>query len=77
MKETPAAYMRRLRTNRARTLLEQTDLPVKAIALANGFRDAAHFSRTFFKLFGSWPTEYRRAAQNDLGSHAKRRDRSG
>jgi AraC-like DNA-binding protein len=65
--ETPAAYLRRCRTRRARELLEQTDLPVKAIALANGFRDAAHFSRTFFKLYGKWPTEYRKAAQPSCG----------
>jgi transcriptional regulator GlxA family with amidase domain len=75
MNETPAAYMRRLRTTRARKLLEQTDLPVKAIALSNGFRDAAHFSRTFFKVCGRWPTEYRTAAQIDLGLQAKRKNR--
>jgi AraC family transcriptional regulator, arabinose operon regulatory protein len=58
--ETPAAYIRRRRATRARELLEETDLPVKAIALSQGFRDAAHFSRSFFKACGCWPTEYRK-----------------
>jgi AraC-like DNA-binding protein len=71
MNETPAAYVRRCRTRRARELLEHTDLPVKAIALANGFRDAAHFSRTFFKLCGKWPTEHRKAARACYGSSTK------
>jgi AraC-like DNA-binding protein len=75
MNETPAAYMRRWRTSRARELLEQTDLPVKAIALSHGFRDAAHFSRAFFKLCGSWPTEYRKTAKASLVSRDRRKDR--
>lgn len=58
--ETPAAYIRRRRATRSRELLEETDLPIKAIALSQGFRDAAHFSRAFFKACGCWPTEYRK-----------------
>jgi AraC-like DNA-binding protein len=58
--ETPAAYIRRRQAARARELLEETDVSIKVIAHSQGFRDAAHFSRSFFKACGSWPTEYRK-----------------
>lgn len=59
--ETPAAYIRRCRLMRACAVLEQSDEPVKVVALSHGFRDASHFSRVFFKQYGSWPTEHRKA----------------
>ncbi|MET8678043.1 helix-turn-helix transcriptional regulator [Streptomyces sp. NPDC004647] len=36
--------------------------PVSAIAVRWGFRDAAHFSRTFRATYGVPPGEYRAAA---------------
>ena len=60
--EPPAAYVRRVRLSRARELLEDTETPVKAIAFACGFRDAAHFSRTYFATQGVWPSQHRRQA---------------
>jgi AraC-like DNA-binding protein len=60
--EPPAAYVRRVRLSRARELLEDTETPIKAIAFACGFRDAAHFSRTFFATQGVWPSQHRRQA---------------
>ena len=59
--ESPAAYILRCRLLRACAVLEQSHEPVKVVALSHGFRDAAHFSRAFFKQYGSWPTEYRKA----------------
>jgi AraC family transcriptional regulator of arabinose operon len=60
--ESPAAYVRRVRLNRAREILETTETPVKAIAFACGFRDAAHFSHAFFAMHGVWPTQQRQLA---------------
>lgn len=65
--ESPAAYIRRVRLNRAREILENTETPVKAIAFACGFRDAAHFSHAFFAMHGVWPTQQRQQA-----AHARR-----
>jgi AraC-like DNA-binding protein len=61
--EPPAAYVNRRRLNHARQLLEETESPVKAIALACGFRDPAHFSRAFFAKHGMWPSQKRQQAR--------------
>ena len=44
----------------ARSLLKETALPVRAIALETGFTDTAQFCALFKKQTGSTPTEYRR-----------------
>ena len=36
------------------------------IALACGFNDQAHFTRTFGKLTGSTPSQWRRTAATDI-----------
>jgi AraC-like DNA-binding protein len=56
---SPAAYLRRLRLDRAQTLLRESDLTVAQVATQSGFADAAHFSRAFRAAFGSAPREYR------------------
>jgi AraC-like DNA-binding protein len=61
--EPPAAYVNRVRLSRARQLLEDTETPVKAIALACGYRDPAHFSRAFFAKHGLWPSQQRQHAR--------------
>lgn len=49
------------RIERARQLLSQGDLPLKAIAAATGFADQAHMTRTFRARLGTTPGELRRA----------------
>lgn len=56
---SPGSYQRRLRMQRARELLLDRTLPVKAVALQTGFRDPNHFSRAFHLAVGEWPTGYR------------------
>ena len=56
---SPAAYLRRLRLDRAQTLLRETDDSVAHIAACSGFADAAHFSRAFRAAFALSPREYR------------------
>ena len=55
-----AAYIRNFRLQRAKQLLETTDMPVGEIALQAGFKDFSHFSRTFHKHFGRPPSEKRK-----------------
>ena len=50
--------------------LVYTVLEVKTIALSLGFSDAAYFSRFFAKQAGRTPTEFRRAANAQLGEQS-------
>ncbi|MBA2480048.1 MAG: helix-turn-helix domain-containing protein [Planctomycetes bacterium] len=58
---TPKEYLRRLRIDRARTLLGDIDLSIKQIAARTGFEDQYHFSRVFRQIDGVPPTAYREA----------------
>jgi len=56
---TTMELYRRLRLERAKTLLEQTTLPVTEIGLATGFAGSAHFSRCFKDRFNQPPSALR------------------
>lgn len=55
----PATYLRRLRMERARGLLETTNLSVKQVMAAAGLSDESHFVRDFKKSYGLTPARYR------------------
>jgi AraC-like DNA-binding protein len=55
----PATYLRRLRLERAQTLLRTTESTAARIAVEVGFADAAQFSRLFRSAFGLTPSDYR------------------
>ena len=55
----PHRYLLEQRVHKAAELLEQTDQPVTSIALGLGFADQSHFCRTFQRLVGRTPTQYR------------------
>jgi transcriptional regulator GlxA family with amidase domain len=57
--ETPAKLVRRLRLEEARRLLEQTALPLKAIAAQTGIGDSSTLWRVFIRSFGISPAQYR------------------
>lgn len=61
---TPGAYVRTLRLEQAKSLLESTDLAVKEIMGHVGFNDFSHFSRDFKQRFGVSPREHRARIQN-------------
>lgn len=61
----PMEYLRRHRLDRAKVLLEETDLSVADVADAVGYRDAFHFSRTFRRLEGLAPSRYRSLRLSD------------
>jgi AraC family transcriptional regulator, glycine betaine-responsive activator len=52
---TPSQHYLRLRLGRARCLLDQTDLPVVAVACATGFVSASHFATRYRQTFGKPP----------------------
>lgn len=58
--ETGAAYILRIRLNRAQELLKSdADTTIDAIATQCGFDDNNYFSRTFKRVIGMSPSQYR------------------
>jgi transcriptional regulator GlxA family with amidase domain len=57
---SPCAYLRELRLERVRELLETTFLQIKQIGHQTGLRNDSHLTREFKLKFGSTPTDYRR-----------------
>ena len=66
MKAPPGAVYTRIRMERARQLVLQTEAPLIEIALEVGFDSASHFARLFRKTFGGSPTQLRRAVPKTL-----------
>lgn len=58
---TVGEYVRRRRVEFAAGRLRATSTPLAEVALAAGFADQAHFCRTFKRLTGQTPGEYRRS----------------
>jgi AraC-like DNA-binding protein len=56
---TPTEFIHRLRVNRAKTLLAETDRPVTEVARSVGFGDPAYFSRHFRASVGLSPRAFR------------------
>jgi AraC-like DNA-binding protein len=52
-------YIVRVRIDKARDLLVNTNNPVKAIADAAGFNNDSHFCKVFRKLMAISPVQYR------------------
>lgn len=57
---TPGEYLARCRLRKAMALLRDSSLPLAEIALATGFFDQSHFSRTFRQHFGVAPHAFRK-----------------
>ncbi len=57
---SPRKFLRRIRLNHARSLLEGTFLSVKQIMGLCGYNDPSHFVRDFETLHGQTPQRYRR-----------------
>lgn len=59
---TPGRYYMRLRLERARELLRQTNMPILDIAIATGFTSHSYFAQSYRLLFGRPPSEERRTS---------------
>lgn len=60
----PHRFLRGLRIEKARELLEHTELPVIEIALACGFGQPSHFTTTFREATGLSPRAWRQARRS-------------
>ncbi|KPV60825.1 hypothetical protein QJ48_03380 [Paenibacillus sp. A3] len=60
--QTIVGYLNGLRMERARELLKNPDLSVKAVAEDVGIPDPFYFNRLFRKLYGLSPTDYKKQA---------------
>lgn len=56
---SPHQYLLQQRIDRAKTLLQETALPLAEISLMSGFQDQSHFTKVFRKLVGTTPSRYR------------------
>jgi len=56
---SPAKYLRLLRMQQAKELLETSYLSVKEVMVRVGVMDESHFVRDFKKTFGCTPAKYR------------------
>lgn len=57
---SPAKYYMRLRLERSRLMLHQTNTPIVDIAIANGFSSASHFSKSYRDFYAHTPHEARK-----------------
>ena len=57
--KTPVHYYRDIRLDRARGLVTQTEMKLSEIAVASGFTNQVHFSRSYRERFGLSPTQDR------------------
>ncbi|MFN7040172.1 MAG: helix-turn-helix domain-containing protein [Acidovorax temperans] len=63
MGKPPHGYLLDLRIERARNLLEKTDLSIIEVGMQCGFAQPTHFATMFRKLVGLSPREWRAARQ--------------
>lgn len=55
---TPAYYIHRLRTERAKELLTTSSLSIEGVMIRVGVRDRSHFDREFKREHGLTPRQY-------------------
>ena len=60
--QTPHSFIIRKRIERAKTMLQKGNISMTAVALDCGFSDQSHFCRTFRRMVGVTPAEYRRSS---------------
>ena len=78
--KSPMQYLRQLRMDRAKYLLETSFLSVKEIAHQVGLNDESHFVRDFKKVHGDAPTRYRLRSRSETinsGNDKKPNDKKG
>ncbi len=76
--ETLNNYITRKRIERAAMqLIHNKELTVSEIALQNGFNSHSVFTRTFNKLYGQSPTDFRAANLNNLSKISKTDSKKG
>jgi len=57
---TPTNYIAERRIERAKKLMQETNLPISEIALRSGFSSQSHFTTSFRRLAGVTPRCFRK-----------------
>jgi AraC family transcriptional regulator len=57
---TPTNYIAERRIERAKRLMQETELPISEIALRSGFSSQSHFTTSFRRLAGVTPRSFRK-----------------
>ncbi|MEM8889592.1 MAG: helix-turn-helix domain-containing protein [Bacteroidota bacterium] len=57
--ESPAAYIRKKKLEKAAHLLKSSNMPIASICYETGFSDTSNFTKTFRSHFKSTPSKYR------------------
>lgn len=72
----PAQFLKSIRMEEARRLLESTLLSVKEVVNKVGMNDQSHFVKDFKKIYGETPTKYRGGAraQTPVSEQARRNE---
>ena len=69
---SPIDYVQTVRIEEAKQMLEASSAPVEDISAEVGYQDAAAFRRTFRKLSGTAPADYRRRfSRLSIGAQAR------
>jgi AraC-like DNA-binding protein len=68
MGETPLAYLRTVRMQKAMRLLSETAKNLEQVALEVGYQDAFSFSKVFKRTVGVAPKEFRKRDAQDMAS---------
>ncbi len=59
--ESPMAYLRRVRIERSKAILQGRDTTIAQVAVTLGFSDQSHFTRIFGRLVGVSPGSFARS----------------
>lgn len=70
METTPARFLKRLRLDRARDLLVNTELSILQVGCAAGFESPTHFAKCFRRQFAMSPAGWRKCRQPHGGAAA-------
>ena len=57
--KTPARYLKAIRMQQARTLLENSMLSIKEVMNKVGMGDQSHFAKDFKRVYGLTPSQFR------------------
>jgi AraC-like DNA-binding protein len=63
IRQAPAAYIKSIRLQKAKELLESTDITVGDAAFRTGFQSPSHFTKAFSETFGFRPSDIKRRDQ--------------
>ena len=55
----PSEYIQQLRTDKAKQILRTSNISIEDVAWKVGYKDSTAFRRTFLKITGLTPREYR------------------